>query len=390
MNPLLHNFQKEKNEEYWWIWIWIWIWIAADTGGCHGDCVSDAAGCQVCDYVIVISPGVWLITISFSYFLIFFFFFFLKFSIVPKPRLMQWIRLPWLPFGMDLPIKEPLVGILPIVFVVFQLEKSLSCKEPPPVLLPISSFSHSQFLSLISLLFWHHHFNCLSGWKGFAESGTGWDNFHWDWDAHIFDLSVSEFCLLSSFWGRCFCQFTLWASVCCRYFDVNSLSGTIPTEIGMLTSLTNLWVNSASCHLFEGRCFWCNWLCGLLFAVGIWIRTSWAEPFPLRFGCSQLWPYCEWILPLVTFSGGISAAIYSGGLLAFFFSGRNLDGIPLCYNVNYQTWAETNDYALVTFCAAASCPELYGPSCSSPCLCANTPCFSGASGNGSCLTRMPF
>jgi len=244
---------------------------------------------------------------------------FLKFSIVPKPRLMQWIRLPWLPFGMDLPIKEPLVGILPIVFVVFQLEKSLSCKEPPPVLLPISSFSHSQFLSLISLLFWHHHFNCLSGWKGFAESGTGWDNFHWDWDAHIFDLSVSEFCLLSSFWGRCFCQFTLWASVCCRYFDVNSLSGTIPTEIGMLTSLTNLWVNSASCHLFEGRCFWCNWLCGLLFAVGIWIRTSWAEPFPLRFGCSQLWPYCEWILPLVTFSGGISDPIYSLGFLPSFF-----------------------------------------------------------------------
>ena len=43
--------------EFSWIWTWNWI-AAADGGGCHGDCVSDAAGCQVCDDVILISTGV--------------------------------------------------------------------------------------------------------------------------------------------------------------------------------------------------------------------------------------------------------------------------------------------------------------------------------------------
>ena len=62
---------------------------------------------------------------------------------------------------------------------------------------------------------------------------------------------------------------------------------------------------------------------------------------------------------------------------------------PLCYNVNYKTWAGTNDYASVAFCAAASCPVRYGPSCSL-CSCRNSSCFSGASGNGSCVFRIPF
>ena len=35
------------------------IWnAAAAAAGCHGDCVSVAAGCQVCDDVIMISTGV--------------------------------------------------------------------------------------------------------------------------------------------------------------------------------------------------------------------------------------------------------------------------------------------------------------------------------------------
>jgi len=76
------------------------------------------------------------------------------------------------------------------------------------------------------------------------------------------------------------------------------------------------------------------------------------------------------------------------GHLAFFLSCRYLSANPLCYNINYQTWAGTNDYTSVTFCAAANCPELYGPSCSSPCLCGNASCFSGASGNGTCIFRM--
>jgi len=50
-------FSKKKNVEFSWIWTWNWI-AAADGGGCHGDCVSDAAGCQVCDDVILISTGV--------------------------------------------------------------------------------------------------------------------------------------------------------------------------------------------------------------------------------------------------------------------------------------------------------------------------------------------
>ena len=61
----------------------------------------------------------------------------------------------------------------------------------------------------------------------------------------------------------------------------------------------------------------------------------------------------------------------------------------MCYNINYRIWAGTNDYAPATFCTAANCPGLYGPSCS-PCLCANTPCFSGAGGNGSSLFVNPF
>jgi len=44
---LLHNFQS-KNEEFLGIWIRIRS-AAADAGGCHGDCVSVAAGCQVCE-----------------------------------------------------------------------------------------------------------------------------------------------------------------------------------------------------------------------------------------------------------------------------------------------------------------------------------------------------
>ena len=68
-----------------------WIWIAtADAGGCHGDCVSIVAACRVCDSIIMISTGV-ADPIHF-----------LDLSIVPKPRPMRRIRLPWLPFGMDL------------------------------------------------------------------------------------------------------------------------------------------------------------------------------------------------------------------------------------------------------------------------------------------------
>ena len=48
---------QRKNEEFSCIWISIWIAAAAE-GGCHGDDVSIAAGCQVGDDVIMISTGV--------------------------------------------------------------------------------------------------------------------------------------------------------------------------------------------------------------------------------------------------------------------------------------------------------------------------------------------
>jgi len=72
--------------------------------------VLDAAGNQVSDVIII---GRFLRGVSDQIF----FFSFFGFSIVPKPP-MQWIRQPWLPFGVDLPIKDQLFGILPIVFVV--------------------------------------------------------------------------------------------------------------------------------------------------------------------------------------------------------------------------------------------------------------------------------
>ena len=67
-----------------------------------------------------------------------------------------------------------------------------------------------------------------------------------------------------------------------------------------------------------------------------------------------------------------------------------LVGILLPIRCATISTTRTNDYASVTFCAAANCPELYGPSCSSPCGCGNASCFSGASGNGSCLIRKPI
>jgi len=77
---------------------------------------------------------------------------------------------------------------------------------------------------------------------------SGW--WSWDWEARIFDRTVSELCLVSSFW-ECFCGNLLWwASLCCRELGTNSLSGTIPTEIGMLTSLNQLRVNFASWSSF--------------------------------------------------------------------------------------------------------------------------------------------
>ena len=76
--------------------------------------------------------------------------------------------------------------------------------------------------------------------------------------------------------------------------------------------------------------------------------------------------------------------------MGFLPSCRLLAGNPLCYNINYQNWTEFSDYASVTFCDAANCPKLYGPSCSSHCLCRNASCFSGASGNGTCIFRIPF
>ena len=65
---------------------------------------------------------------------------------------------------------------------------------------------------------------------------------------------------------------------------------------------------------------------------------------------------------------------------------------PLCYNVNYTSWAAINDFSLVTFCAAANCPYLYGATCSTPCPCNTTSatCFSGKSGNGTCVCSSAF
>ena len=103
--------------------------------------MSVAAGCQVCDVIILISTGVSVPIYSFLSFHHF------GFSIVPKPRLILRIRLSWLPFGTDLPIKELLVGILPAVFVVrircnvLPLEKSITCEEPPPLLTAILHFT---------------------------------------------------------------------------------------------------------------------------------------------------------------------------------------------------------------------------------------------------------
>jgi len=46
------SFVFRENEDF----SWIWIWIAAAAGGCLGDDVPVAAGCQVGDDVILI-PG---------------------------------------------------------------------------------------------------------------------------------------------------------------------------------------------------------------------------------------------------------------------------------------------------------------------------------------------
>jgi len=119
-----------------------------------------------------------------------------------------------------------------------------------------------------TLQFWRHQ---LSFWvKAIGESGTGWDNFHWDWEARISDRTVSEFCLLVFFFGVV---------------------------------------------IYAG-----NLLSGLLFAVGDWIRTAWVEPFPLRLGCSHLWPLCEWMFPYVIFFGVVFLTQFTlVGFLPSFF-----------------------------------------------------------------------
>jgi len=120
--------------------------------------------------------------------------------------------------------------------------------------------------------------------------------------------------------------------------DNMGMAGTVATEIGILTSLTWLWVNSASCRSVAS----CLWALTLLvssvlqvleseqlewnhshwdwdaygftvsvsfaplstwevsvaiyfFAVGDFRGTAWVEMFPPRLGGSQLWQYCEWM-----------------------------------------------------------------------------------------------
>ena len=64
---------------------------------------------------------------------------------------------------------------------------------------------------------------------------------------------------------------------------------------------------------------------------------------------------------------------------------------PLCYNVNYGSWAASNDHSSVAFCAADTCPNNYGAACTA-CTCSTTSavCSSGANGNGSCTCFTGF
>ena len=192
---------------------------------------------------------------------------------------MRWIRLPWLPFWRDLLTKGNLIGILPMVFVVrmgwsvLTKEKSLGCEEPTsrPVLswLPFHSFSIIFNFGTLSLF-------VFLGWRGLYYQGL----------AGTISTEIGMLTSLTDLWvnfaschlfGECFCgNLTLWASFCCRILINTSLSGTIPTEIGMPTSLTFLWVNFASCHLF-GECFCGNLTLSVSFSAGVWITTNYLE-----------------------------------------------------------------------------------------------------------------
>jgi len=157
----------------------------------------------------------------------------LDFSIVLKPRPMRWIRQPWLPFGTDSLTNKPLIGILPAVFVVSlgwlvpPMEKSVCCEEPHFYDLSVSEFRLRLGCSLLwSLCEWI----LLLGFFGVL------------WYL-LCDLLFAVGCCPRTTWMEPFplrsgCSH-LWP-YCERILHVNSLSRTIPTEFGMLTSLTQL------------------------------------------------------------------------------------------------------------------------------------------------------
>jgi len=63
-----------------------------------------------------------------------------------------------------------------------------------------------------------------------------WNRSFSNLDAHQVERTVGDLFLLSSW--RVSAAFNLRASFWSRYLSLNSLSGTLPTQIGMLTSLS--------------------------------------------------------------------------------------------------------------------------------------------------------
>ena len=95
-----------------------------------------------------------------------------EFSIVPK--LMRWIRLPWVPFGRDWLVQDLLFGILLIVFVVrlgcnvLPLEKSIGCESTTSTTLSWLPILHSSNWNSFYLQFGHHNLICLFWVEGFC------------------------------------------------------------------------------------------------------------------------------------------------------------------------------------------------------------------------------
>jgi len=88
-------------------------------------------------------------------------------------------------------------------------------------------------------------------------------------------------------------------------------------------------------------------------------------------------------------SGTIPTQIHLSSLLSSAYLWLSYN--PLCYNINYASWAASTDYSFVTFCNATNCPNNYRATCAS-CHCNTTSaiCTSGISGNGSCICTPDF